>query len=297
MNLDDVRRLRAGDLWRALDSIGVEAGWEFGDAIRSADPATIVLTEPTLRDRSQAFQNLVVGTIAERVFEEDHLNPLQSDGFAVVDYHERGENRDFGLQKDQVELPINVKTASSLFRNARTIVGLDPEDCIPISAYKALGASERVPGLIYVDLVDFTLRERVDAFVENLQGDLAIGWHLLSWYTGRGARRAQDRFVDTLFARHGSDLKRFVPSSSRFRVISARRVLAILRDNPRRVPGLGVRGAGTGGFNAEVNVHLSVQNETKPWDDIAAQCRRYGIQHVLDQIARTTRISVPDPQI
>jgi len=71
-------------------------------------------------------------------------------------------------------LPINVKVASTLFRKARTVVGLDPEDCIPISAYKAIGASERVRDLVYVDLVDFTLRQRVDAFMVRLEGSLAV---------------------------------------------------------------------------------------------------------------------------
>jgi hypothetical protein len=127
---------------------------------------------------------------------------------------------------------------------------------------------------VYVDLVDFTLRERVDDFINALEGDLAVGWHLLSWYRGSGARKAQDRYVQTLFERHGTQLKALAPPSTSFRVISARRVLAIMSQNPRRVPGLGIPAAGTGVFNAEVNVHISVRDETQPWDDIAEQCRR-----------------------
>jgi hypothetical protein len=57
-----------------------------------------------------------------------------------------------------------------MFLNAH-YVGLEPVDCIPISAYKAIGASEKVPTLAYVDLVAFGLRERVDAFMDAL--DLA----------------------------------------------------------------------------------------------------------------------------
>lgn len=182
MNLGEVQALPARELAAAIDGLGVAAGWEFGDVIRAAAanaPGSRPLPEAQ-KNRSQAFQNLVVGTIAERVFRENHLSPLESEGFTVADLHERGENRDYALLRDESELPINVKVASTLFRKARETVGLDPEDCIPISAYKAIGASERVPTLVYVDLVDFSLRERVDAFVEELKGDLAIGWHLLS---------------------------------------------------------------------------------------------------------------------
>jgi hypothetical protein len=294
MDLDDVRALPAGELSQFLDSLGIEPGWSYGDEIRSAPAATPCLPEPA-GGRSQAFQNLVVGTIAERVFSEDHLARLEPDGFVVVDYHERGENRDYGLQRDGLELPINVKTASTLFRKAWETVGLAPDDCIPISAYKAIGASERVPALVYVDLVNFTFRERVDDFINALEGDLAVGWHLLSWYRGTGARKAQDRYVQTLFERQGARLKALAPPSTSFRVISARRVLAVMRQNPRRVPGLGIPAAGTGVFNAEVNVHISVRDETRPWDDIAEQCRSHGIQHVLDQITRTAMAEIPEP--
>jgi hypothetical protein len=73
--------------------------------------------------------NLIVGTIAERVFREDHLAALEPDGFEVIDHHEAGENRDYGLERDGLELPVNVKVASTLFRKAKSVVGLEPENC------------------------------------------------------------------------------------------------------------------------------------------------------------------------
>lgn len=288
MDLDDVRALSAKQLADALKDLGIPEGWIIhAEILRAAESAG---DEPCLPDplekQKLGFQNLIVGTLAERVFREDHLAGLEPDGFEVVDYHEAGENRDYGLQRDGLELPINVKVASTLFRNAQTVVSLDPEDCVPISAYKALGAAERVPNLVYVDLVDFTLREKVDGFMNGLDGALGIGWHLLSWYRGTGIRAAEDRYFDVLFERRAADLKELVPPVTQFRVISAKRVLAILRHLPRRVPGLGVPGAGTGGFSAEVNVHVSVSSEMVAWNDIAEQLRQEGIQPVLDRIGR-----------
>jgi len=299
MDVDELLSLSAQQLSDTLDSLGIETGWAIADKIR--EDAFIAPDEPCLSSprerRNAAFENLVVGTLAERVFRDQHLALLEPDGFNIEDYHESGENRDFGVQKGGLELPINVKVASTMFREARRVVDLDPEDCIPLGAYKAIGASERVREMVYVFLVDFHLRERVDAFMEGLDEDLAIGWDLLSWFGGNGMKRAQDRYISTLFDRHDSDLRELAPGATSFRVISAQRALAIMRRHPRRVPGLGVKAAGTGVIRGEVNIHVSVEEETRPWDDVADAVRRHGIQYVLDQVIRTVRAEIPDPEL
>lgn len=297
MEIAELMELSAGRLRDVLDGLGIQPGWEVGDNIRR--DAVIAPDLPCLEDerdrRNAAFENLVVGTLAERVFRDQHLAALEPDGFEIADYHESGENRDFGAQKDGCEMPINVKVASTMFREARRVVDLDPQDCIPLGAYKAIGASERVPALVYVYLVDFTLRERVDAFMESLDEDLAIGWDLLSWFGGRGMKRAQDQYIAALFNRHGSDLRALAPDGTSFRAISAQRALAIMRKQPRRVPGLGVKAAGTGVIRGEVNIHVSVQQETKAWAEVADLLRAHGVQHVLDQVTRTAQVEIPDP--
>ena len=285
-----------------LDDAGVSDTWIVAQQIRAQAHLGLVGgngldAQYRRRLRNQAFQNLVVGTIAERVFRGSHLADLEVAGFTVHDLHERGDNRDYAIERDGLQLPINVKVASTLFRNARQTVGLEPEDCIPISTYKAIGACERVPDLVYVDLVDFTLREKVDAFMHALRGSLARAWALLSWYGGPGLKRAQDEYVATLFGKHGDALVKLAPGVTSFRVISAQRVLAIMRANPRRVPGLGVKAAGTGTFNAEVNVHVSVERETVPWDDVAEILRHKGIQAVLDRVRQTEPCVQPAPTL
>jgi hypothetical protein len=296
VNLEEVRQLPARDLEAALDHLGIEFGWEHGDHIRQASlhrPRGPCLPEPA-KSRVEAFRNLVVGTIAERAFWSQHLAVLPK-AFAIVDLHERGEGRDFAVRQGTLELPINVKVASTQFREARRIVHLDPDDCIPIGAYKAIGASERIPDLVYVFLVDFTLRAKVDDFMDQLTGPVAIGWHLLSWYMGKGVRKAQDRFIEALFAENAAALMELVPGVTSYHVISAQRALAIMHKLPRRVPGLGVKAAGRGVIRAEVNIHVSVGDETRPWSNIVAQLSRDGIQTVLDQIRQTTPSVIPDP--
>ena len=293
--------MTASGLSAALDEIGIGNGWVVARAVRARarinGQALALEGQEPLNAPSQGFQNLIAGRIAESVFRTQHLAPLEQEGFVVRDLHEAGENRDYVVERDGHDLPINVKTASTMFRNARQVVGLDPRDCIPISAYKAIGASERVPDLVYVDLVDFTLREKVDAFIERLRGSESTLWHLFSWYGGAGARRAQDDYVARLFDSHGDQLVALAPGASSWRVISAQRVLAIMREMPRRCPGLGVPAAGRGVFNAEVNIHVSVERETRSWDDVAQIIRRDGIGAVLTSIRRQETRHVPAPTI
>jgi hypothetical protein len=284
------------DIVSALDRFAIPDTWELARSLR-VSPKT-QLGPPAaarLARKSDAFQNLVVGNIAEGVFLSKNLEPLKAHNYTIAEYYEKGENRDFGVQRDSLELPINVKTASTLFRKARETVGLDPEDCIPISAYKANGAAKRVPDLIYVDLVDFALRERADQYVAALSEDDALLWDLFSWYGGKGANKAQDAFISKLFSTHRPALEGLITDQSKFRVISAQRVKAIVNEFPERCPGLGIRGAGTGGFNAEVNVHVSVARETRPWAEIAGILGADGIQSILDLIRRTETREVRAP--
>ncbi len=291
---NDVRQLNATTLETALDEFSITDDWSIAKDVR--DGGTLGVHEAR-NNPSQAFQNLIVGRIAEVVYREEHLQPLEVAGFSIDDLHERGENRDFAVRKDGLELPINVKTASTIFRKAKEIVGLEPNDCIPIPAYKAVAVSERVPDLVYVDLVDFSFRQRVDEFTDSLRGSAGYLWKVLSWYGGKGVRKAQDGYVAKLFDLHEQKLMSLAPKTSSWRVISAQRVLAIMRDKPRRCPGLGVRAAGTGGFNAEVNIHVSANDETVSWQDVSEALQRSGIQAVLDMIRHRTTREVADPSL
>jgi hypothetical protein len=294
----DSRALPRRDVVDALDEVGIAATWVTGEQIRggiAGDGIEVADLEKRLPKANSAFRNQIVGRIAERTFRGRYLSRLEPE-FEVNDYHARGDNRDYGVSDNTLELPINVKTASTIFRNAAQF-GLDPEDCIPISSYKALNAIDKVPDLVYVDLVDFTLRAKTDAVMDGLQGSLGILWDLFSWYGGKGAKKAQDAYVDRVFTDHGAALDALAPGVTRFRAISAHRTLAILRDNPRRCPGLGVKAAGTGTFNAEVNVHVSVENETMPWDDIEEMIREMGIASVLALIRETETREVRAPKL
>ncbi len=70
--------------------------------------------------------------------------------------------KDFTLKEGEFELPINVKNAGTRFENAFQLVGLNPDDCVPIPAYKAHDAIEKEPNLIYVISVDYNLVKTIE---------------------------------------------------------------------------------------------------------------------------------------
>jgi hypothetical protein len=60
---------------------------------------------------------------------------------------------------------------------------------------------------------------------------------------------------------------------------------------------LGVPAAGTGGFVAEVNVHVSVERETVAWEEVEDLCRADGIMAVLERIRRREQREVSVPSL
>jgi hypothetical protein len=64
--------------------------------------------------------------------------------------------KDFTIIDKSHKLPLNVKNAGTRFEKASDLVGLDPDDCVPIPAYKANAAIEAFPHLLYVVSIDFT---------------------------------------------------------------------------------------------------------------------------------------------
>ena len=243
MDRDELQELPAQQLSDALDRVGIAEGWGIGDEIRGdaeVAPDSPCLPEPNASCR-QGFQNQVVGRLAEKVFRDDHLAALEADGFQIVDYHEAGENRDYGVQKDGSELPINVKVASTRFRNALKVVGLHPNHPRPDKCLQGHRRRSVFPRLSMLTSLTSTYG---NGSMGSWTGSAAssesdgISW-LMKWRPRRSARRGSvhKRVVPGVRER----LEAAAPGVTSFRVISAERVLAILRENPRRVPGSAFR--------------------------------------------------------
>lgn len=81
-----------------------------------------------------------------------------------------------------------------------------------------------------------------------------------------------------------------------FRVVSARKAIRVLQTIPRRTPGIGLRAWGTGA-SAEVNVHLSIKDETKSWTMIDQRVVNGGLADIVRAVNRKRTEVVFDPEI
>jgi len=253
------------------------------------------------REKTGSAENpitkLFPAAITERRFME--LLGQLCDTRPGLDYDDDREIRhsltDFTLSEGSASLPINIKNAGTRFLNAKSLVGLDPDDCIPIPAYKAHGAVEKLPSLLYIISVDYLLAEKLSHLASVFQGNEIITWELLNKCHGGQLKKAKDLFVSKMTQKYWEQFAQMAAANP-FHVISARRAIRILQQKPERTPGIGLKAWGTGA-SAEVNVHISIKAETTDWTIVCDRIRQKGIIDVIDAVNRKRQEWVYDPEI
>jgi hypothetical protein len=203
---------------------------------------------------------------------------------------------DFTLHQGDISLPVNVKNAGTRFENAGSLVGLEPDDCIPIPAYKAHQAIEVQPNLIYLFAIDYRLTTKIEThLLTHLNAQEAAVWKLLNAKSGSRIRDAEDTFIYAMEEKYWPLFTAECPLPG-FRAISARRAIRILQTLPNRTPGIGLRAWGTGA-SAEVNVHISIHSETKPWDELHQRIFQGGLDDLIGAINHKRTEVVFDPEL
>lgn len=220
------------------------------------------------------FLNLVSGRFTELLFERAYTDRLSAVGVTVGDVVGERNWVDFDLRADDPpgwHVPVNTKNAGMQFRKAQSFAGLDPEDCIPVAAYKAFaGGGGQDPHLLYVFLIDWGLIERLrDAFVDALSPAELLAFRLLA--CGKDlSMDAEDAFItatiqtriDDLAVAVGYDLPGgFEPN---FRAVSAAKVRNVLYADQQRTPGVYRRQP----IRTEPAVHISITDETVPFGEV-----------------------------
>lgn len=253
------------------------------------------------REKTGSAENPVTklfpAAITERRFLEllDKLRDKRGSVEYVDDRGARGLS-DFTLREGEAELPINIKNAGTRFERAQQLVGLEPDDCIPIPAYKAHDAVEKSPNLLYAVAADYELVNRLEETLPKLlSGAESIVWDILNSYTGGGVRNAEDCFVYSVVQKHWESLGA-IAQDSPFNVISARKAIRILQTKPTRTPGIGLRAWGTGA-SAEVNVHVSIREDMTPWAEVGDRIAAKGTEDIIGAVNRRRMEWVYDPEI
>lgn len=255
----------------------------------------------TARQRTGSAENPITKLFPAAITEQrflEHLDELTTNRPSVT-YHDNREARslvDFTLVESGIELPVNIKNAGTKFMRAATLVGIAPDDCIPIPAYKAHAAVERSPNLLYAVSVDYELVGQLQDLLPTLfNGREQIVWELLNGWSGARVRDAEDAFVTRVVRQHWAAIKNAIAANP-FHIVSARKSIRVLQTMPKRTPGIGLRAWGTGA-TGEVNVHLSIKEDTTQWREVAERITKHGINDVVAAVNRRITEVVFDPEI
>ncbi len=279
-------------------SLSLKRSREIVDHLRDAEFESFLEERKRIGSAENPITKMFPAAVTERQF-LDQLDLLRESRPNVNYRDERFTGHtlvDFTIIEDDLELPVNVKNAGTRFENAASLVGLDPDDCIPIPAYKAHDAIEKEPNLIYAICIDYTLISKIErGLLTRFSAEEASVWRILSKYAGPLIRDAEDSFVYSMVNRHWEEFSQHV-SIPVFRIISARKAIRILQQQPKRTPGIGLRAWGTGA-SAEVNVHISVADETKQWDEIHSRIVDNGVMNIIEAVNRKKTELVFDPEV
>jgi hypothetical protein len=269
-------------LAQRLKEQGLVSAGAIAEALRAEigtrpQPATVdALLAATLsrREWNLRFSNLVSGTFTEQAFERAYQHKIEAVGLRLLSETEQSTFVDYRLQdlEEGFALAINLKNAGVQYRESMRWVELDPGDTIPIATYKIFGSEiARIPPLIYVYLVDWTLLPRLRAAYWQSLSELEQQVFRLLACLAHIPRALEGAFIDStvrdradlLMGEVGYDPARL--GNLPFRVVSAARCRAVFYQQHGRSPYVYRQR-----MNTDPNVHISVAQETMPFADFLA---------------------------
>jgi hypothetical protein len=299
----------------------VASGTEIGEAARSVrtttarltalcradDPISELLGERAAEHEKAAERvraiigQLIIGNLAERVFEDLYRETVGSRDLRLRDERSGGGDTDylvFNGEGRQV-FRLNIKFHGSQFRRAQELVGLSPDDCFALATYKIyspLQKQERehlpyifvivgVPNLtgavvgkaLPPDVVEFATRARTSQrFPQKRKVEDAIVKAITLRSSDFGLAAKIEEFRGRI-------------KEARWRVLSARRADQLLREKlfdrayALRVPRFAMNYRG-----AELDMHFSISSDLHPLEEMLRILRDDGLHGLSVYLERGT---------
>jgi hypothetical protein len=291
----------------------VESGKPIGEAARTAgttisrleafckssDPAAELFgpatrSEDVGKRTRQILGNLIVGRCAEIAFEEIYKQHTHTTELELRDLREGRSDTDYRLfnGKGRPVYRINIKFHGSLFRRAKEMVGLEPEDCFALATYKIEGAlqKQKKDELPYI----FVVVSVPDLTAESVGGDVPTE---LQEFVARvmGSKRVpakrdiEDRVVAVLEqeGHPAFDAARKRIAAAKWYVLGAKKADKLLREMLfERVFALRTRNFSRQFGGAELDMHYSLSRDLTPLSTYLAMLRDAGYPRVTTLLER-----------
>lgn len=242
----------------------------------------------------QILGNLIVGRCAEITFEALYKQHMHTTELELRDLRESRSDTDYRLfnGRGRPVYRVNIKFHGSLFRRAREMVGLDPEDCFALATYKIHGAlkKQEADELPYIFVVVSVPNLTAESVGSEVPADLL---DFVSWVTASrnvpAKRDIEDRVVDVL---QEEGLPVFEATRERIEkagwyVLGARKADKLLREMLfERVFALRTRNFSRQFKGAELDMHFSLSNDLTPLDRYLDTLRESGYPKVTTLLER-----------
>lgn len=246
------------------------------------------------KNARQILGNLIVGKCAEIVFEEIYKTHMHTTELELRDLREGRSDTDYRLfnGKGRPVYRVNIKFHGSLFRRAKEMVDLEPEDCFALATYKIDGAlkkqtKDELPYIFVIVSVPDLTAESVGAKVPAELQDF------VAWVTASGSiarkRDIEDRIVEVLNeeGHPAFDSTRKRIADARWYVLGAKKADKLLRELLfERVFALRTRNFSRQFRSAELDMHFSLSRDLTPLTTYLDMLRDAGYPRVTTLLER-----------
>ncbi|MGH2396419.1 MAG: hypothetical protein ACRDFW_05410 [bacterium] len=250
--------------------------------------------DDTRKNARQILGNLIVGKCAEITFEEIYKEHTQTTELELRDLREGRSDTDYRLfnGRGRPVYRVNIKFHGSVFRRAKEMVNLDPEDCFALATYKIDGAlqKQRKDELPYIFVIVSVPNLTAESIGSGVPADLQdfVSRVMASKAIPR-KRNIEDRIVDVLKGEGhlAFDSTRRRIADAKWYVLGAKKADLLLRSLLfERVFALRTRNFSRQFRGAELDMHFSLSNDLTPLTTYLEMLKEAGYPRVTTLLER-----------
>ena len=255
------------------------------------------IEEPTDDGRKlsrQILGNLIVGRCAEITFEEIYKTHTHTTELELRDLREGRSDTDYRLYngRGRPVYRVNIKFHGTLFRRAKEMVALEPEDCFALATYKIDGALQKqkrdeLPYLFIIVSVPNFGAESIGAAVPGELQDFVA--RVTASKRIPKKRDMEDRVVEALQheGHPAFDRTREQIAKAKWYVLGAKKADKLLRELLfERVFALRTRNFSRQFRGAELDMHFSLSRDLTPLSTYLDMLRDAGYPRVTTLLER-----------